>query len=300
MQGKKTRGGHEDIPTLCDKLNAHLRQFENPTSNINRKRTETLKRCVEKASQQPGFFKLTVPTGGGKTLASMAFAINHAKTHGLNRIIYVIPFTTIIEQNAGIFKEIFGAENVLEHHSNFDWEPRNRETEEHADDHTCDVYTKLKLAAENWDIPIVVTTNVQFFESLFSNKSSRCRKLHNIAKSVIVFDEAQMFPRDYLRPALSAVWELVTNYGASAVFCTATQPNLERFLPEGTPITELAPNSQDLFNFYKRVEVKPLAEKLPDEELIARLKAHKQVLCIVNTRKHASGLYEMLKGYLPI
>ena len=295
MQGKKPRGGHEDIPTLRDKLNAHLRQFENPTSDINRKRTETLKACVEKAAQQPGFFKLTVPTGGGKTLASMAFALNHAAAHGMKRIIYVIPFTTIIEQNAGVFKEILGEENVLEHHSNFDWETKKREAAEQADDRTHSVYAKLKLAAENWDIPIVVTTNVQFFESLFANKSSRCRKLHNIAQSVIVFDEAQMFPRDYLRPAMSAVWELVTNYGASAVFCTATQPNLERFLPAGTPVTELAPEPQKLFDFYKRVKIENLGT-LTDDELIARLNAHKQVLCIVNTRKHASGLFGMLEG----
>ena len=295
MQGKKPRGGHEDIPTLRDKLNAHLRQFENPTSDINRKRTETLKACVEKAAQQPGFFKLTVPTGGGKTLASMAFALNHAAAHGMKRIIYVIPFTTIIEQNAGVFKEILGEENVLEHHSNFDWEAKKREAAEQADDRTHSVYAKLKLAAENWDIPIVVTTNVQFFESLFANKSSRCRKLHNIAKSVIVFDEAQMFPRDYLRPAMSAVWELVTNYGASAVFCTATQPNLERFLPAGTPVTELAPEPQKLFDFYKRVKIENLGT-LTDDDLIARLNAHKQVLCIVNTRKHASGLFGMLEG----
>jgi len=295
IQGKKPRGGHEDIPTLRDKLNAHLRQFENPTSDINRKRTETLKACVEKSAQQPGFFKLTVPTGGGKTLASMAFALNHAAAHGMKRIIYVIPFTTIIEQNAGVFKEILGEENVLEHHSNFDWETKKREAAEQADDRTRSVYAKLKLAAENWDIPIVVTTNVQFFESLFANKSSRCRKLHNIAKSVIVFDEAQMFPRDYLRPAMSAVWELVTNYGASAVFCTATQPKLERFLPEGTRITELAPEPSQLFEFYKRVEIQNLG-KLPDDELIARLNTHQQVLCIVNTRRHASGLLGMLAG----
>jgi CRISPR-associated endonuclease/helicase Cas3 len=295
MQGKKPRGGHEDIPTLRDKLNAYLRQFENPTSDINRKRTETLKACVEKAAQRPGFFKLTVPTGGGKTLASMAFALNHAAAHGMKRIIYVIPFTTIIEQNAGVFKEIFGEENVLEHHSSFDWEAKGRETAEQADDRTRSVYAKLKLAAENWDIPIIVTTNVQFFESLFANKPSRCRKLHNIAKSVIVFDEAQMFPRDYLRPAISAVWELVTNYGASAVFCTATQPNLERFLPAGTPVTELAPEPQKLFDFYKRVKIENLGT-LTDDELIARLNAHKQVLCIVNTRRHASGLFRMLEG----
>lgn len=295
MQGKKPRGGHEDIPTLRDKLNAYLHQFENPTSNINRKRTETLKACVEKAAKQPGFFKLTVPTGGGKTLASMAFALNHAAAHGMKRIIYVIPFTTIIEQNASVFKEIFGEENVLEHHSNFDWETKKREAAEQADDRTHSVYAKLKMAAENWNIPIVVTTNVQFFESLFANKPSRCRKLHNIAKSVIVFDEAQMFPRDYLRPAMCAVWELVTNYAASAVFCTATQPNLERFLPPGTPVTELMPEPQKLFDFYRRVKIENLGT-LTDDELIARLNAHKQVLCIVNTRRHASGLFEMLEG----
>ncbi len=296
MHGKKPRGGHEDIAALREKLNEHLLKFENPTSDINRKRTETLTACREKAKDKPGFFKLTVPTGGGKTLASMTFALNHAAAHGLKRIIYVIPFTTIIEQNAGVFKEILGEENVLEHHSNFDWEQKKREAGAQADDRTHSVYAKLKLAAENWDIPIVVTTNVQFFESLFANKSSRCRKLHNIAKSVIVFDEAQMFPRDYLRPAMNAVWELVTNYGASAVFCTATQPKLEQFLPEGTPITELAPNPQELFDFYKRAEVKPLAGKLPDDALIARLNAHEQVLCIVNTRKHASGLFQKLEG----
>ncbi|MEJ5201135.1 MAG: CRISPR-associated helicase Cas3', partial [Anaerolineales bacterium] len=291
MRGQKPRGGYADIPTLRDTLNGYLRQFENPTTDINHKRTETLKACVEKATERPGFFKLTVPTGGGKTLASMAFALNHAATHGLHRIIYVIPFTTIIEQNAGIFKEILGEENVLEHHSNFDWEQRNRKT----DDCTNSVYAKLKLAAENWDIPIVVTTNVQFFESLFASQPSRCRKLHNIAKSVIIFDETQMFPREYMKPAMSAIWELVTNYGASVVFCTATQPKLEQFLPAGTTVLELAPNPQALFNFYKRVDVKSLGT-LTDEELAKRLNKHEQVLCIVNTRRHASGLFQMLQG----
>ena len=293
MKGAKPRGGHDDIPALRAKIDASLKQFENPTSDINRKRNEILHACIEKSkTEKPGFFSLTVPTGGGKTLASMAFALHHAAEHGLKRIIYVIPFTTIIEQNAKVFKGIFGEENVLEHHSNFDWEGKNRED---ADNLTNSVLTKLKLAAENWDIPIVVTTNVQFFESLFANKSSRCRKLHNIAKSVIIFDEAQMLPREYLRPAMAAVWELVTNYGASAVFCTATQPGLERFLPEGTEVRELAPNPQDLFDFYKRVEVKNLGT-LADEDLLSRLNAHEQVLCIVNTRRHASGLFSGLQG----
>jgi CRISPR-associated endonuclease/helicase Cas3 len=295
VQGKKPRGEHESIEALRDKLNDHLRQFDNPETDINRKRTETLRACVDKATEQPGFFKLTVPTGGGKTLASMAFALNHAAAHGLKRIIYVIPFTTIIEQNAGVFKEIVGEENVLEHHSNFDWEQKRREAIETAEDQTKSVYAKLKLAAENWDIPIVVTTNVQFFESLFANKSSRCRKLHNIAGSVIILDEAQMLPREYMRPAMAAVWELVTNYGASAVFCTATQPELEQFLPEAVQPIELAPNPQALFDFFKRVEVKNLGT-LTDDDLLARLNAHDQALCIVNTRRHASGLFGGLRG----
>ncbi|MHB8779214.1 MAG: CRISPR-associated helicase Cas3' [Anaerolineales bacterium] len=296
MQGEKPRGGHDDIASLCDKMDAYLKQFESPTSDINRKRTETLNACIEKAkTEKPGFFSLTVPTGGGKTLASMAFALHHAAEHGLKRIIYVIPFTTIIEQNAGVFKDILGEENILEHHSNFDWEGKKREKGENPDDRTNSAYAKLKLAAENWDIPIVVTTNVQFFESLFANKSSRCRKLHNIAKSVIIFDEAQMLPREYMRPAMAAVWELVTNYGASAVFCTATQPGLDRFLPEKVELKELASNPQALFDFYKRVEVKNL-EMLTDEDLLDRLNEREQALCIVNTRRHASGLFGGLRG----
>jgi CRISPR-associated endonuclease/helicase Cas3 len=296
MKGAQPRGGYDDILTLCDHLDTHLRQFENPATEINRKRTDTLRACIEKAkTEKPGFFSLTVPTGGGKTLASMAFALHHAAAHGLTRVIYVIPFTTIIEQNAGVFKGFLGEENVLEHHSNFDWEKKKRATDESPDDRTNSVYTKLKLAAENWDIPIVVTTNVQFFESLFADKSSRCRKLHNIAKSVIIFDEAQMLPREYMRPAMAAVWELVTNYGASAVFCTATQPGLERFLPERTEVKELAPNPPELFDFYKRVEVKNLGT-LTDEDLLARLNAHEQALCIVNTRRHASELFGGLRG----
>ncbi len=293
MRGEKPRGGHDDISVLREKLDAHLRQFENPTSKINRKRNEILQACIERGkTEKPGFFSLTVPTGGGKTLASMAFGLHHAAEHGLKRVIYIIPFTTIIEQNAKVFKNIVGEENVLEHHSNFDWEGKKREN---PDDRTTSVLAKLKLAAENWDIPIVVTTNVQFFESLFANKSSRCRKLHNIAKSVIIFDEAQMLPREYMSPAMAAVWELVTNYGASAVFCTATQPGLERFLPERTEVRELAPNPQDLFNFYKRVVVKNLGT-LADEDLLSRLNAHEQALCIVNTRRHASGLFSGLQG----
>lgn len=286
------RGGHESIEQLCEKFNTYLHKFDNPENEINKKRTETLKACITQADSKQGFFKLTIPTGGGKTESSMAFALNHAVKHGLKRVIYVIPFTSIIEQNAGKFKESLGEENVLEHHSNFDWKKGSGTDSESADDETKEVMDKLKLASENWDIPIVVTTNVQFFESLFANKSSRCRKLHNIAKSVIIFDEAQMLPQNYLDPCMFAVKELVQNYGASAVFCTATQPALNQRLPD-VQFTELAPDPQALFDFYKRVQVTNIG-KTPDTELIEKIQEHPQALCIVNTRKHAKGLFDQL------
>lgn len=290
---EKPRGQHASIDILAAQFDDHLKRFANPQTPINRKRTEILNACRERASAAPGFFTLTVPTGGGKTLASMAFALDHARAHGLERVIYIIPFTSIIEQNAAVFREALGAlgeENVLEHHSNYDWEAKNRA----ADDETNRVAEKLKLAAENWGIPIVVTTNVQFFESLFASKKSQARKLHNIAKSVLIFDEAQMLPRHYLKPCLLAVQELVQNYGCSAVLCTATQPSLQRFFPEQVKFTELAPDPQALFDFFRRVQVANLGT-VPDAELIERLHAQPQALCIVNTRRHAKGLYDLLE-----
>lgn len=291
-EGTKPRGGYKGINELCQLFNESMQQYDHPKSNINQKRLDTLKACIRNADMEQGVFTLTVPTGGGKTLSSMAFALNHARRHDLKRIIYVIPFTTIIEQNATVFKEHLGEENVLEHHSNFDWshiqDPVN------PDDETRSVLDKLKIASENWDIPVVLTTNVQFFESLFANRSSRCRKLHNLAKSVIIFDEAQMLPREYLDPCMLAVKELVRNYGTSAVFCTATQPALEKHLT-GMTFTELAPDPQALFDFYKRIRIKDLGT-ITDAELIQKMQSHAQALCIVNTRKHAKGLFGQLKG----
>ncbi len=284
------RSGYDSIAVLCERFNHYLERFSNPQSAINKKRNETLNTCVEKSLQKPGFFKLTVPTGGGKTLASMAFGLNHAVANDLQRVIYVIPFTSIIEQNAGIFKEILGNKNVLEHHSNFDWEKLKQATEH--DNETNQLFEKLRLASENWDIPIVVTTNVQFFESLYANKKSKARKIHNIAKSVIIFDEAQQLPREYMRPCMLAVQELVKNYGSSAVFCTATQPNLQPFLP-GVELAELAPNPKNLFEFYRRVSIQTIGA-LPDRNLVKALNDHRQALCIVNTRRHAKGLFDML------
>lgn len=293
-QRTNMRGGYKGIEILCGKFNKFLERFDHPTTQINQQRTNSLKECVSKAAKKPGLFTLTIPTGGGKTFASMAFALNHARIHGLGRIIYIIPYTSIIEQNAAEFKKCLGVENVLEHHSNFDWDGKEDKNEiETRDDQTNNATEKLKLAAENWDIPIVVTTNVQFFESLYSNRSSRCRKIHNMAKSVLIFDEAQMLPTEYLKPCIYAIYELVKNYGATAIFCTATQPSLQQFLPEEAQIQELATEPRKLYEFYKRVRVNN-TKKLPDSELINRLNEHPQVLCIVNTRKHARGLFEAI------
>ncbi len=296
MQGGQTppRGHYASIEELAAQFNRYLECFDNPREEINRRRTATLKACLQKSKEQPGYFTLTVPTGGGKTLASMAFALNHAQNHGLRRIIYVLPFTSIIEQNAEVFRLALGdlgAENVLEHHSNYDWGYALCDQ----DDETNSSQRKLKLAAENWDIPIVVTTNVQFFESLFANKKSRTRKLHNIAKSVIVFDEVQLLPLGFLKPCMLAVRELVQNYGVTTVFCTATQPSLQRFFPENMQFTELAPDPCALFNFYRRVLVRNIGEQT-DDQIAERLNSTKQALCIVNTRRHAKGLFDRVNG----
>jgi CRISPR-associated endonuclease/helicase Cas3/CRISPR-associated endonuclease Cas3-HD len=282
------RGQYESFNKLFTKfdnyMNTKLSKVEdNP---INRYRREIYEQCIEKAELPPQMFSLTVPTGGGKTLSSMAFALNHLKKYNLNRILYVIPYTSIIEQNADVFREIFGNQNVLEHHSNYD--PKSEKSE-----NTDTAQEKLKLSSENWDTPVIVTTNVQFFESLFSNRVSRCRKLHNLAKSVIILDEAQMLPTGFLKPCLAALSELVVNYGSTVVICTATQPNLNGLLDESVRPVEIIRSPQELYEVFRRVHVTDLGD-LEDADLSARLNAHKQVLCIVNTRKHAQKLYEQL------
>lgn len=239
-------------------------------SRVNALRQSVLADCRAKAIEAPGFFSLTVPTGGGKTLSSMAFALDHAVAHDMRRVIYAIPFTSIIEQNAQIFGSIFGQENVLEHHCNF----------KVGDDPEEQGYDRWRgLAAENWDAPVVVTTNVQFFESLFSNKPSRCRKLHNIARSVIVLDEAQAIPTEYLEPCLCALRELVEHYGCSVVLCTATQPALddESFREPLQDVREIIADPINLYANLKRVEV-TFAGRLSDAELAERISSLEQVL----------------------
>ena len=246
-------------------------------------RTQILKNCIETGKKsEKGFFTMTVPTGGGKTASSMAFALEHAIRNHHDRIIYVIPYTSIIEQNAAVFKEMLGKMNVLEHHSNFDFSA-NVELEQ------------LQLATENWDMPIVLTTNVQFFESLYSCRSSGCRKLHNIADSVIVFDEAQKLPAKFLKPCLEVMAQLVRNYGSSVVLCTATQPALEDLMPEAESAVELCPDVNEQFKFFDRVDYEISGDYWSLEELAERMSSENQALCIVNTRNQVRQLYDMIK-----
>ena len=285
---EQERGGGDRIEELEKKLQAHISGWFPPRNGLNRERCAVLRRCLDQgAAQEPGLFTLTIPTGGGKTAASLAFALRHARTHGLRRVIYVIPYTSIIEQNAQVFRNILGDENVLEHHSGVLYDIGDEARPDNA---------RLARATENWDMPVVVTTAVQFFESLFANRSSQCRKLHNLAKSVIIFDEAQMLPIPYLRPCVFAVSQLVKGYGASAVLCTATQPALDgifrEFLPD-RPAVELCPREMFHPEIFQRVTFRREG-RLPWEAVAERLGGQKQALCIVNSRKSARQVYDLL------
>ena len=294
-----SRAGFQPLAIYAEQLTAHLADLAAQTEQAGRTneavmqaRTRVLAQCLGKAQLAPGVFMLTVPTGGGKTLSSLAFALQHALAHGKRRVIYAIPYTSIIEQTADVFGRIFGTEQVVEHHSQVDADER-------------DESLRSRLSCENWDAPLVVTTNVQLFESLFAARTSRCRKLHNIANSVIVLDEAQLLPPEFLQPILDALNVLVTHYGVTLLLCTATQPTLgdsERFdprqrlrgLPPATPIVD---DEAALFAALQRVEVEwpgDLHTPLTTDALVSRLAGHECVLTIVNTRRDAAEIVRAL------
>lgn len=260
------------------------KQATSERTPVNDARARVLADCLAAAPHEPGVFSLNVPTGGGKTYSSLAFALHHARAHGLRRVIVAIPFTSIIEQTADAFRTALGSladRGLVEHHSNID--PK-KNTLENA------------LATENWDAPLVVTTNVQLYESLFSAATTPCRKLHRLARSVIVLDEAQTIPVEFLRPTLAALRELVTRYGCTVVLCTATQPALERRdrFPIGLEgVRPIVGDAAALFSTLKRVEVRQLG-LVADDELADRLAAERAVLCVVNSRPHAARLYDAL------
>ncbi|WP_211289763.1 hypothetical protein SPSIL_016540 [Sporomusa silvacetica DSM 10669] len=290
------RTGKTSLSMIFQRLEKKLenvakRSQKNP-SIINSERQKILERCLEMAESKPGLFTLTVPTGGGKTYSSLAFGLKHAVKYNKDRIIYVIPYTSIIEQNAQVFRDALedGSLNdsvVLEHHSNFEYpEGSFDDWDKHEKAH--------RLAAENWEMPVVVTTAVQFFESLYANKGSRCRKLHNMTNSVIIMDEAQMIPIEYMKPCLWAMTELVLNYGATVVLCTATQPAVNNMIPGNLKPVEIMENPCELQTIFKRVTVH-YGNEMSDEELAAAMVETTQVLTIVNTRRHARLLFDKVQ-----
>ncbi len=286
------RGGYPPLETLRSALRAHLDGLgqKSPALEVNRVRAEVRAACEEAASTPPGVFSLTVPTGGGKTLASLAFALAHAEHHGLERVVVAIPYTSIIEQSAEAYRRAFGDHPgaVIEHHSAID---AAKETAQN------------RISSENWDAPLVVTTTVQLFESLFANRPGACRKLHRLARSVIVLDEAQTLPPELLTPILSALRELVASYGSSIVICTATQPALgrEQGRPEGFErVHEIVPPALRLFERLRRVRARWPVDDEPTAypELARQVASERDVLAIVHRRADARALCEAVDGCL--
>jgi CRISPR-associated endonuclease/helicase Cas3 len=281
----------ELLPDFITAFDRYIARMPKTATKVNQLRGEILAAVRAHAADPTGLFTLTVPTGGGKTLASLGFALDHARNHGLRRIIYAIPFTSIIDQTADIFRAVLGPEQILEHHSAIEEDQfTGREQREQRD--------KLKLAMEDWAAPVVVTTNVQFFESLFAARPSRCRKLHNIAGSVIILDEAQTLPRPFLAPCVRVLDELARNYGCSIVLCTATQPaldkrNFPREHPMGLPLAdrELAPDPHRLAAELRRVTIRS-GTAMDNRDLAEALADTDQGLIIVNSRRHALDLFQ--------
>lgn len=284
MNGERGRGRYDDIPTLSARLQAYIEPWQQPKTELNRLRCEILNTCIEAASRSKGIYTLTVPTGGGKTVASLAFALRHAAEHRMQRVIYVIPYTSIIDQTAQVFRDILGSGNVLEHHSGVQFDL--------ADGAPAEAVRKA-LATENWDMPVVVTTAVQFFESMYAARASQCRKLHNLANSVIIFDEAQMLPLPHLRPCVAAMASLAEQFHSTVMLCTATQPSLDDLLSiyaPNCPVTELFPQTSALYDQFRRVTFRQ-SGTLSDEALAEQLSEQRQALCIVNSRKAAQNVY---------
>jgi len=296
MQPEKANIRRQDVSleTLQKRFSSAMTELqenseESPLKNI---RNRILDECYSAAEWQPGLFSLTVPTGGGKTLSSLAFALKHARIYEKKRIIYAIPFTSIIEQNADVFRDFIGDDAVLEHHSNLDVEPEKENS-------------RSRLASENWDAPLIVTTNVQLFESLHASRTSRCRKLHNIVNSIIILDEAQQIPRDFHAPITQTMQQLSDHFGVTWVLCTATQPVLVesknafgQLLLKGLKnVREIVKNPAELANDLKRVDVQLPAVDTPRlswQALSEELILEDCVLAIVNTRRHAKELFELL------
>lgn len=281
------RGSYDALPELLERLNTYIDPWFPAKNELNRYRCEILEQCLTAASRPQGAFSLTVPTGGGKTVASLAFALKHAVLHKMDRVIYVVPYTSIIEQNAEVFRKILGDRNVIEHHSGVSLDDDGEISQKNL---------HQRLAAENWDAPVIVTTAVQFFESLYANRPSRCRKLHNISNSVVIFDEAQMLPACHLNPCVGAIANLTEHFHTTTVLCTATQPVLGDIIKSFCPdleVSEICPGVAPVYEKFRRVTYRN-GGKLKEEALSRELAKEEQVLCIMNTRKAVQQIFEKL------
>ena len=287
--GAVKRGNFPELKFYYAKLFSYIKGLlDHPDNTLDKNRCKILEDAVLAASGKTGIYTFTAPTGSGKTISSMAFALSHAKTNHLRRVIYIIPYCSIIDQTQVVFERIFGDGCIIAHYSEVEYK-----TEENKVNGEID---KRYLAAENWDAPVIITTTVQFFESLFSNKPSHCRKLHNIAESVLIFDEAQMLPVSYLRPCIAVISELIKNYRCSAVLCTATQPSLDKLFSESLPemsSVELCLNVKKTYEQFRRVRYEYIG-KTSSQELAVQVGNLDQVLCIVNRRDQAQKIYNLL------
>lgn len=285
---------------------AHLAQAAiRPDDKLTRLRNKVFETCQSRGEREPqGFFSLTVPTGGAKTLSSMAFALAHAKRHELRRVIVVIPYLSIIDQNAGIYRKVFGADQVLEHHSAVEVA---RSPKRNGNDDTAEPPQSLDVerAMENWDVPIVVTTSVQFLETLFAAKTGRARKLHNVARSVVIFDEVQALPTHMLELTLDMQRTLQKHFGVTFLFCSATQPAFRESpnLKQGFRTDELKPvidDPSELFRELQRVkyDIRPAAERWNWERLAQEMLSRPQALAVMNLRQHAFDAFNAVKSAL--
>ncbi len=288
------RGGKSTLEELLLKLEVYLCNLKRNAADteVNKIRNEVQQYCINASEGDVDFYSLTVPTGGGKTLSSILWALRHAKRNGLRRVIIAIPYTSIITQTAAVLRNIFGDENVLEHHSNVN--PTEEEGE---------ITKKLKLATENWDYPIIVTTNVQLFESLFCNKPSDCRKLHNIVNSVLILDEVQTLPMGFLQPIVDTLDTLKRVFNVSILFTTASQPVLSGRIEGTNPlvsfdalpqINEIIPKVANLHDRLRRVKLEIDDTPQSYDDIAEKIAQHSRVLCIVNTRKDAKEIYSRL------
>lgn len=291
------RGGYPALTQLWDELQADQERLRDEADGeVNRVRHQVYIDCLRAAEQAPGLFRLTVPTGGGKTRSGLAFALRHATLHGHDRIIVAVPYTSITDQTAAAYRQIFSDQRaVLEHHSAAEWQSRPA-------DEGSPEETWARLASENWDAPLIVTTTVQLFESLFARSTSKCRKLHNIARSVIILDEAQTLPEGLLRPTLDMLNELVRSYGVTVVLSTATQPALDQLEGFGglVGVREIVPEPARLFEALRRVEYTWEDEPRSWDEVAEMVRANRQAMAIVNTRADAIALVEALDGAEPL